>query len=457
MKLALAFTLVIFLQNSLFLNGFKDSSIVRNSLDGGYLLLLHKSQQYKKIPDIDTLKEFVSNLSSIPDVYNEIMSEYRAALPVLSLKRKNSSPDENMRIFISKILSYSYPSFWKDSFSYPNRLNPAIEIWHNKILMIWRPNLYDSNITVSWLANDFSRLNHSATDFGIGASILFKMKVFSFNNLREDPRLLAMTDGSLVIAYTAKESLFEPPKQCFFNVRVSADTGLVEFNDTILLEPQKSKMTQKNWIPFEYNGKLYFIQSIEPLHIVENTGLDPETRRGDIRTVIKISPSTSLKHNQTRPSHLHSSTSISSIWRAEYGLPIRGGTPAILVRGVYLAFFHTVSRFQLPTLLRTYFMGSIAFCPHPPFNVHLISAHPIVNESMYQGKWTDSKNIDYVMFPIGIVLDPVDPDKYVWISFGHQDIEGWVVKFELDGLFDSMETVAPCSKKRHPLYSSSFL
>ena len=43
-------------------------------------------------------------------------------------------------------------------------------------------------------------------------------------------------------------------------------------------------------------------------------------------------------------------------WRGEYGMPIRGGTPAILVNGVYLSIFHTVSMFQMPYKLKTYFL-----------------------------------------------------------------------------------------------------
>lgn len=100
-------------------------------------------------------------------------------------------------------------------------------------------------------------------------------------------------------------------------------------------------------------------------------------------------------------------------------------------------------------------MGAITFCPKPPFNVHTISRHPIVNESMYKGKWTDSPKIDYVMFPIGIMRDREKENDFVWLSFGHQDIEGWVVQFELDGLFQSMELVSSCTSEHIPRKKNS--
>ena len=448
----------------------KQFSVVKNS-SGDYFLLLHWCNIARKILHPQTVEELVSNRTQILPISSYFLQKYHLGDPVPLLKRRNLSPDEKMRVHIQKILALSNTYFWKQSYKFSNRLNPAIERWRNRTLMIWRPNLYDSNITVAWIKNDFSTVDESAVYAGLGLSVLFPIKIFSFNNMREDPRLLTMSDGSLVVAYTSKESLFEPPKQCYFIGTPHPLTGNLVFNATILLESHDSRITQKNWIPFEYNGKLLFIQSIEPLHIVEAVSFDPLTRRAQLRSVVKIGSSGSGKHtvgeagtavsdNSTITRlpfhHSHSQLSVSSIWEAAYGLPIRGGTPAILVRGVYLAFFHTVSKFQLPVELRTYFMGAISFCPRPPFNVHSISRYPIVNESLYSGKWTDSPKIDYVVFPIGLVRDPDKENDFVWLSFGHQDIEGWVVQFELDGLFQSMEILAPCGSAHIPKKRNSF-
>ena len=451
---------------------FQKQYSVAKTDNGNYVLLLHNSKEARKILNIESVAELVSNKSKILSISDKLLEKYHFINSVPLLKRRNSSPDEKMRVLIQKILAIATPIFWKKSFHYSNRLNPAIERWENRTLIIWRPNLYDSNITVSWLTHDLSSIDSTFSHAGLAVSTPIPIKVFKFNQMREDPRLLTMRDGSLVIAYTSKESLFQPPKQCFIVGKKNRLTGKLEFNDTILLETKDSKITQKNWIPFEFNERLLFIQSIEPLHIVEYVAHDPITRRAQLRSVVKVGNN---KHGTNGLSYFSNTSSdvssrmlyhhphtppLSSIWSADYGLPIRGGTPAILIRGVYLAFFHTVSKFQLPTDLRTYFMGAITFCPRPPFNVHTISRYPIVNESMYQGKWTDSPKIDYVMFPIGIMRDQEKENEFVWLSFGHQDIEGWVVQFELDGLFQSMELVSSCisehtTRKKNSAVTSS--
>ena len=434
--------------------------------DGNYVLLLHFSKEARKIPNIESVAEFVPNNSKILTISDKLLEKYNFINSVPLLKPRNSSPDEKMRVLIQKILAIATPTFWVRSFHFTNKLNPAIERWDNRTLIIWRPNLYDSSITVSWLTDDLSSIDSAFSHAGLAASTPIPIKIFKFNQMREDPRLLAMRDGSLVIAYTSKESLFQPPKQCFIVGKKNLLTGILEFNDTVLLETKDSKITQKNWIPFEFNDRLLFIQSIEPLHIVEHIAHDPMTKRAQLRSIVKVGSnkhaSNGLNYFSNTSSDVslrmlyhHPHTPLSSIWSANYGLPIRGGTPAILIRGVYLAFFHTVSKFQLPTDLRTYFMGDITFCPRPPFNVHTISRHPIVNESMYQGKWTDSPKIDYVMFPIGIMRDREKENDFVWLSFGHQDIEGWVVQFELDGLFQSMELVSSCTSEHIPRKKNS--
>lgn len=55
--------------------------------------------------------------------------------------------------------------------------------------------------------------------------------------------------------------------------------------------------------------------------------------------------------------------------RWEFGAP-RGGTPALLVNGEYLAFFHSKKRvFKHGTTSKigTYFMGAYTFSSEPPF------------------------------------------------------------------------------------------
>ena len=132
----------------------------------------------------------------------------------------------------------------------------------------------------------------------------------------------------------------------------------------------------------------------------------------------------------------------------EYGWPARGGSNLILVKGVYLGLFHSVCMYQKPaTNARTYFMGAITLCPHYPFHIHKITRFPILKDMFYKGTYTYSVaqfRIDYVMFGVGITMDP-NSTEHVLISFGHQDGDGYIIKMNINELYDNMKLVSHCS------------
>ena len=67
-----------------------------------------------------------------------------------------------------------------------------------------------------------------------------------------------------------------------------------------------------------------------------------------------------------------------------------------------------------------YFMGAMTLCPHPPFSIRTMSQIPIVPDPLwYEGPW-NNKVSSYVIYPIGIVIEPSDPE-HVTVSIGHQD------------------------------------
>jgi hypothetical protein len=120
-------------------------------------------------------------------------------------------------------------------------------------------------------------------------------------------------------------------------------------------------------------------------------------------------------------------------WRHDLYGTIRGGTPALFIKGYYLAFFHTSQHLFHGS---SYFMGAITFCPHPPFDIYSTSSHPIIDEDWYEGKWLTNR-IDYAVFPIGLMLDPHDND-YIWVSMGVRDKDGLVLHIHIDELYESM-------------------
>jgi predicted GH43/DUF377 family glycosyl hydrolase len=193
---------------------------------------------------------------------------------------------------------------------------------------------------------------------------------------------------------------------------------------------------QKNWVPFEYNGRLLWLESIYPTNVLEvvneyNATANDSNHEADIKIISKGEHVSGEEADRLhRP------------WLNYYGLPLRGSTPAIKVRGVYLGFFHTVLMFQFPYKLKTYFMGAYTFCPEPPFKIHSMSQIPIVLPEWYQGAWL-TIHTDYVVFPIGLFLEDGD-NEHVWLSMGQQDKDGLVLKLHIDELFQRLVNVTEC-------------
>eukprot|EP01034_Spumella_vulgaris_P027311 gene27311-34007_t len=232
---------------------------------------------------------------------------------------------------------------------------------------------------------------------------------------------------------------------------------------------------QKNWVAFEHHSKLLFVETINPMHVVQllpfsanNTtqhseqGVSEESLRGRIQT-------------------LHRSDHVDLPWKAAYGASLRGGTNAILIKHihltkdsdsmtsssahttnitartrkltnstnagdehVYISLFHTKTRAQKPfNSLDTYFMGAMLLCNRPPFSIHAMTEYPLVpREWLYQTAWVN-RNMDYVVYPTGILLSSAD-SNHLLVSFGHQDRDGHIVVFDINKLIDSMVFVSAC-------------
>ena len=180
---------------------------------------------------------------------------------------------------------------------------------------------------------------------------------------------------------------------------------------------------QKNWTPFTYNETLYFIYSINPhqiLHLFENASSVPTTHPHPYIRTLSIAELVATSH----VSDLH--------W--SYG-ELRGGTPASLIDGVYLSFFH--SRRVGPSSGRyTYFMGAYTFAAKPPFQILAISPKPIVVKAFYQGRYRSS-TFDYIVFPTSYMVDL----QWIYLYVGYQDREMWKVVLNRTALLGSLSRV----------------
>jgi predicted GH43/DUF377 family glycosyl hydrolase len=172
----------------------------------------------------------------------------------------------------------------------------------------------------------------------------------------------------------------------------------------------KKNWREKNWSPFDYNGTFHFSYSLNPhrvfLPFLENDRCETlAVTKGDIR------------------------------WK--WG-ELRGGTPSLLDGDEYLGFFH--SFIDIKTVqsngekISHYFMGAYRFQREHPFALTHISPEPIIGKEFYTPPDYPTWKPLRVVFPGGLVFN----DDYIWVVYGRQDFESWVVKLDKKGLMDSL-------------------
>lgn len=167
-------------------------------------------------------------------------------------------------------------------------------------------------------------------------------------------------------------------------------------------------MWQKNWVPFEYKNQLLMSYSLSS-HEVLKTDL-----------ISGVSKSISNKRSGIT-------------WDKGF---LRGGTPALLVDGSYLAFFHssiaTTSNSSNGKLMHHYFMGAYTFSSSPPFQIQKISPSPIIADGFY----TESSYEKRVIFPGGFAIVK---NKF-YIAYGKDDSEIWIAIMDKKKLMKSLKS-----------------
>lgn len=176
-----------------------------------------------------------------------------------------------------------------------------------------------------------------------------------------------------------------------------------------------STRREKNWSPFDFEGRLLLSYSISP-HLVFEPLLDG---------------SESCK--------FFSLSSSGALWK--WG-ELRGGTPALRIGSKYLAFFH--SSIDMKSVHSNgestlhYFMGAYLFEKEAPFKLTHISKEPIIGENFYHGKtypyyWKPVQAV----FPCGFVSD----GEWIYLSYGRQDHEIWIAKLDQQKLLESLSPI----------------
>jgi predicted GH43/DUF377 family glycosyl hydrolase len=123
-----------------------------------------------------------------------------------------------------------------------------------------------------------------------------------------------------------------------------------------------------------------------------------------------------------------------------WGVP-RGGTQAIRNGDHYIAFFHSWTDVRTVQSngkkITHYVMGAYTFDAEPPFALRAVSPEPIVAKDFYQPPYYKTWKPLRCVFPAGLVVDK----EVIWVSYGRQDHECWVIKLDKKKLLGSLKPV----------------
>jgi predicted GH43/DUF377 family glycosyl hydrolase len=298
---------------------------------------------------------------------------------------------------------------------YPHAFNPSIIRWNGSLLMCFRfipnPNTpFNSEIGLVWLDDNFNPVGNIHL-LDTRGPLLISSRV-------EDPRLVKI-GNSLYVVYS--NNVEEKITKGGFRVFIAQlnfdgkDFSLRNIECLSKFEGASQNRREKNWVPFEYHSELLVAYTLSP------------------HCILRPLPGTNACET-------FCTTSQSIPW--EWG-ELRGGTCALIDSNKYLAFFHSskimATVHSNEEAISHYFIGAYTFSLEPPFEITHISPEPIVGKNFYHGTiykpyWGSMR----VVFPGGFIFD----DQNIWIAYGRQDHEIWIVKLDKQGLLQSLIPVS---------------
>lgn len=316
--------------------------------------------------------------------------------------------EEHIQDFVLETKKIEIPSF-------PDAFNPCITRFEGKLLLSFRnlPNLsmkFNSDIYLTFLDENFNPI-------GSPQRLHLRTQHPTIPCRAEDARLLYIADRFYIVYSDNIDPKITRGGFRMFIAELHHDGHTFTAGPPEKLsefEGHNPGRREKNWTPFDYKNELLLAYSQQP-HLIFRPIFGTE----ECETVTS---STSEIH-----------------WN--WG-ELRGGTPALLVDGEYLTFFHSqiemASHHSEGKTMFHYFMGAYTFSPHYPFAITRISPEPIVGPNFYHGKvhkpyWAPLR----VVFPCGFIYD----DHHLYISYGRQDHECWIVKLDKQKLLDSLRRI----------------
>jgi hypothetical protein len=221
---------------------------------------------------------------------------------------------------------------------------------------------------------------------------------------------------------------------------------------------------QKNWVPFTYKSKLFFVSHIWPFNVVKMA--EPHDNNSKVRAVPLGGSKSLLAAGGVEGSH---SEHPEEKWVVDMGkeLPyiygfIHGSTPAYQMRnGEYLAFFHAYLGLYPDRVIQTYTMGAFTFRAVEEggegqgleFELTAISSKPIVphfpdehSRMIYRGTWLHDHRMygfaDYAIFPVSFTLESDAAGKeQAFVMYCYQNKKNYFARFDVETLLTSLQKV----------------
>ena len=295
---------------------------------------------------------------------------------------------------------------------FPHAFNPSIIRWKGSLLMSFRVIPNAKNPMISWLGLIW--LDDNFDPIGPPQQLNIRNGNTIVPPRAEDARLITVGE-KLYIVYSDNCDPIITKGGFRLYIGELNYNGLsfsVKNLDCLTrFEGASQNIREKNWVPFDYKGKLLLAYSLDPHRI-----LQPLPGMGSCET-FAISKGT---------------------FDWDWGV-LRGGTPGIIDGDHYLSFFHSSKKMATVhsnnQAMPHYFMGAYTFALEPPFEITGISPEPIIkkgfySEPIYERYWGSVR----VVFPCGYIFD----EDYVWIAYGRQDHEACVLKLDKKGLLKSL-------------------
>lgn len=370
--------------------------------------------------DLVTIKTFGLSEDELTELSTNVISQFKREDPIKEIKFADHGPDEIMRVELAMNKAVQDPLIL-DLYNLGEAENPSVIKFRGRLLMItsfaWgvvEGHGADGNVHYKWINHTHFPFYNEEPYLGIATKGDFLEGHTDKDILPGvDPRVLYVDDSHLLISFNNNHYM-----NVMGQAEFSIDRGTGKAQIGYHCDRIKFGNIEKNWMAFKYDDEgVTYVQRINPLHVVKTKKDDD----GQLSAyVISEAPSVNIPW-----------------WQGRYG-EFRGGTNALLVEDVYLAFFHSST--QLPgNFMKTYFMGAFTFTKEAPYRLLGMSQVPIMHDRLYTGEWSQFKNrrIDYVVFPTNFFIEGDD----LYLSFGSQDRTAYVAQMKLKAVLDSINPI----------------